>query len=275
MVDAILAYDCAANPNRKPKAKSLAFWQCLQNVSACSDVVKCVMPDQVAECSVGGFIGCTQAAADPDTRLDCITSTVTDAGGAPAPAENCVMRGQTCASNDPDASNNGALCTGPLGLACNTTAPGCLDGGLVLCDDAGIDHGADCRNVGGGSCSVSGASPACEPEGTTTCIGTNDITCTPGNVQAQGCVTGTAEMVDCTAISGSGTCVPIEGGAPGTLPSDACYIDGGCLGDTCSGSSLDVCIRGRSITVDCVGLGLGSCNPVTTEEGIVASCTPP
>ncbi len=109
-----------------------------------------------------------------------------------------------------------------------------------------------------------------------TCTATNDVTCTPGNVQAAGCVTGYAETIGCTAISGMGTCNPIEGGAPGTVPSDACYVAGGCTGDTCDdGGSLVACIRGRSLAVDCTALSLGTCNTIATEEGTVASCTPP
>ncbi len=274
MVNAILAYDCAANPNRKPKGKTMAFWQCMEAVTTCTDVVKCVMPDAVTGCSAAGYIGCTQGPQNPDTRFDCVSTTVTDAGVGPSPGENCAAHGQTCDSLDRDASNNGAICVGPLGRAC-TSSSGCVNGKLSLCDDAGVDHGYDCADYGAGACNLSGASPSCTPEGTGTCAGTNDVTCSSGNVQAHGCVAGVPEMVDCTAISGPGSCVPIDGGAPGTLPSDACFVDGGCTVDTCAGASLSACVRGLTVTVDCTALGLKSCNPIQTEEGNVASCTPP
>jgi hypothetical protein len=277
MVDAILAFDCVANPNRQPRptSKAFAFWTCMQAVKTCDDVAACVMPNGIAPCGGGGYLGCTQGPQNPDTRFDCVVPTVTDAGTEPAPAEDCAMRGQTCASLDRDADNHGALCVGPKGLQC-VTSSGCIGTDLSVCDDAGVDHGYDCSQFGGGACVVSGAaSPACTPANTGTCAGTNDVTCTSGNVEAMGCVTGVPEQIDCTAISGSGTCNPIEGGAPGTLPSDACYVDGGCASDTCNGASLIACVRGRPVTVNCTALGLATCNPIATEEGTVASCNPP
>jgi hypothetical protein len=271
MANAILAYDCQANPNRKPKGKALAFWQCLLGIASCSDVAKCVMPDGVVPgCSAGGFIGCSQGASNPSTRFDCVQPT----DAAPA-AENCQMRGQTCDSLDRDASNHAALCVGPLARAC-TTSSGCAAGGkLSLCDDAGIDRGYDCADFGAAQCDPSGASPACAPETTGTCAGSNDINCTSGNIKAQGCVTSAPEAVDCTPLSGPGTCNPIEAGSPGTIPSSACWVDGGCITDACDGGTLVACIRGRSLAVDCTALGLKTCNPIQTEEGNVASCASP
>ena len=83
MVDAILAYDCAANPNRKPLGKAKAFWLCMQNATTCADVEKCVYPDTPVTCKNGGFIGCTQSTENADTRVDCY------AAATPAPGENC------------------------------------------------------------------------------------------------------------------------------------------------------------------------------------------
>jgi hypothetical protein len=151
MVDAILAFDCVANPNRQPKAKALAFWRCMQAVTTCRDVAACVMPDGIAGCTSGGYIGCTQGPQNPDTRFDCVAPTVTDAGTEPAPGEDCAMHGQTCDSIDRDASNHGALCVGPYGHTCTTSA-GCDMNSLSVCDDAGIDHGVDCTQFGGAMC---------------------------------------------------------------------------------------------------------------------------
>ncbi len=276
MANAILAYDCEANPNRKPKGAAAAFWQCMQDANTCDDVGRCVFPDGVPGCTGGTFLGCSQSSANLDTRVDC-TQKTSDPWG-----ENCAAYGQTCDSVDRDAANNKALCidsaprdAGNQGRAC--TSSGCLEGRYVtFCDDAGNDRGYDCADFGAGSCSITGASPACKPEATGACAATNDVKCTSGGVLAQGCVTGAPETVDCTALSGPGTCNPIDGGAPGTIPASACFVaDGGCIDDTCSGASLVACVRGRSVSIDCTKLGLKTCNPIATNEGSIAACNPP
>lgn len=278
MVDAILAYDCAANPNRKPIGKTKAFWLCMQNAQTCADVVKCVYPQSTVQCGNGGFIGCSQAIdpdsgtrVDPDTRVDCY------AAANPAPGENCASHGQTCDSLSPDASNNDARCLGPKGRVCTGTG-GCVGTQLSVCDDAGFDNGYDCADFGAGSCYTLGASTACKPTGTGTCASTNDVTCTAGNVVAQGCVTGIPETVDCTAISGKGTCVPIDGGGLGTTPASACHLDTGCADDTCDDAgALVACVRGRSVVIDCTKLGLKTCNPINTADSPtpIAACNAP
>ncbi len=271
MVDAILAYDCAANPNRKPLGKSKAFWLCMQNAKTCADVEHCVYPDTNVACQNGGFIGCTQSSQNPDTRVDCFSAT------NPAPGENCAAHGQTCDALDPDASNRNALCVGPQRRTC-TGAGGCVATQLSICNDAGVDLGYDCTDFGAGSCFSNGASPACKPTGTGTCASTNDVTCTSGNVVAQGCVTGVPETVDCTAISGKGTCVPIEAGVLGTTPASACHLDTGCTDDTCDDAgALVACVRGRAVVVDCTSLGLKTCNPINTADNAtpIAACNAP
>jgi len=277
MVNAILAYDCEANPNRQPKGKAAAFWQCLQNATSsaaptCADVGKCVFPDGIPQgCKNGGFIGCSQSQYNLDTRQDCVAPS--DAGSE---GENCAAYGQTCNSLDVDASNDSALCINPKGQGRACTGAGCSNGYLSFCNDAGVDIGYDCSAFGAGACTLTGAAPACKPDGTGACPATNDVTCTSGGVEAQGCMTGIPETVDCTAISGNGTCVPIEAGAPGTIPSDACRVlDGGCTDDTCNGALLAACVRGRTVNIDCTQLHLKTCNPITTEEGDVAACNPP
>ena len=273
MVNAILAYDCQANPNRKAKGSAAAFWQCMQTANTCADVGKCVFPDGVPQgCTSGGFLGCSQSKSDPDTRIDCVQAT--DAG---AQGENCAAYGQTCNSLDPDAANDKALCIngGGQGRACVSAT--CLQGHYVsICDDAGVDIGYDCADFGAGTCTLTGASPACKPESTGTCAATNVVTCSPGNILAQGCVTGAPETVDCTAISGAGTCQPTDGGGPGIVPAAACYVaDGGCTDDSCSGAALIACVRGRSVPIDCTKFGLKTCTTINTNEGAIAACSPP
>ncbi len=270
MVDAILAYDCAANPNRKPKGAAKTFWECMQNANTCAAVAGCVFPDGVPSgCLAGGFIGCSQSSKNPGSRFDCPIPT---SGGTPG--ENCAAHGQTCDSLDRDASNHDALCVGQGQLrACSGS--GCVKGTfLSLCDDAGIDRGYDCASVGAGSCDLVGLS--CVPEDASAgAPHTNDVTCSSGNVLAQGSPAALKESVDCTAISGPGTCVPIEGGAPGTVPSDACHASA-CATDTCNGPKLTACVHGRAVDVDCAALGLAACNAtVQTEEGNLPACGTP
>jgi hypothetical protein len=267
MANAILAYDCEANPNRKPKGKAETFWSCMQNATNCGSIAKCVFPDGVpAGCLSAGFLGCSQSAQNPASRIDCPITT--DAG---TPGENCAAVGQTCDSLDPDASNSKALCVGAQRRAC--TGNGCDGTFLSLCDDAGIDRGYDCTSVGAAACDLGGT--ACVPEnGTTGVPHSNDVTCSPGNVVATGSPAAIKETVDCTALSGAGSCVPIEGGAPGTIPADACHASA-CVTDACSGSHLSACVRGRIVDVDCIELGLQACDMIATEEGNVPSCLPP
>lgn len=282
MVDAVLAYDCAANPNRPPQGKAKKFWQCMLGVKVCDDVIACVFPNGRSSCTSGGFIGCSQTpGTNDDTRYDCVVGTA-DAGDAapPAPGENCAMAGQTCDSLDRDAmsGNNSALCLGPARRTCSLT--GCADAGaLSLCDDAGLDRGYDCTSVGAQQCDDKFAAPTCDPinTGLGSQAPSTDVTCTSGNVRARGSITGVIEQVDCTPISGSGSCVPIEGGAPGVVPSDACWVaDAGCDADTCdTEGGLSACVRGRVVPVNCVALGLGTCDVIHTNEGFPASCTAP
>ncbi len=268
MVNAILAYDCAANPNRRPAGAAKAFWECMQSATSCADVGECTFPNHPPPCANGGFLGCSQSSDNIDSRVDCVATTSAAAG------ENCAPLGQTCDSLDPDASNNGALCVGHAGRACIGT--GCVSGRwLSLCDDAGIDHGVDCTVVGAGKCDLAGA--ACLPMvDSGTCSHTNAVTCTPGNIVAQGCAAGVPEHIDCTAISGGGTCVAIPSGASGTVPADACRINAGCTDDTCSDAGhLLACVRGRTVDIDCKSVtGLTTCEVVATGEGNIAACSP-
>ncbi len=266
MVNAILAYDCVANPNRKPQGTAKDFWSCMQNATSCAGVSKCVFPSGVPACLSAPFDGCSQTAGvNPNTRVDCPVPT--DAGAG----ENCAAFGQTCDSLAPDASNDKALCVGSQRRACTGTT-GCASTYLILCDDAGVDRGYDCATVGNASCDVSG--PACIPnDGTSGAAHTNDVTCSSGNVLAQGSPAAMKESVNCTAISGAGTCVPIEGGAPGTIPVDACHAST-CTTDVCNGANLTACVRGRAVDINCSTFGLGPCNTIATVEGALPACTP-
>lgn len=271
IANAIMAYNCQANPNRRPLGAMRDFWSCMQAASSqksCTAVAKCVFPNQVFACSTGGFMGCTQlAGVNVDTRTEC-------SGPGSAHGENCAAYGQTCDSLDRDASNNNAICVGASGRACAQTK--CNGTHLALCDDAGVDRGYDCALLGGGTCASTGVVPACQPGGDAgVCASSDSISCTAGGV-AQGCASGVQETVDCNAVSGASSCTPVTDGGPGVTPLAACQATGGCGGDTCSGANLVACVRGRIVTIDCVAAGLKPCSStVATLEGNRSACTPP
>jgi len=271
MVNAIMAFNCEANPNRRPLGAAHDFWQCMQTAStqkSCSAVAKCVFPNQVFACSSGGFMGCTQIpGVNVDTRTECN-------GPGTAHGENCAAYGQTCDSLDRDASNNNAICVGASGRACAQTK--CNGTHLALCDDAGVDQGYDCALLGGGACTSTGVVPGCKPGADAgACASTAAITCTSGGV-AQGCASGAQETVDCNAISGASSCTPIADGGPGVAPLAACQATAGCTGDTCSGANLVACVHGRIVTIDCAAAGLKPCSStIATLEGNRTACTPP
>ncbi|HSQ66171.1 MAG TPA: hypothetical protein VLM85_23275 [Polyangiaceae bacterium] len=271
MVNALMAYNCGANPNRRPLGAARDFWLCMQNAQnapSCAAVAACVFPNKTPACKSGGFIGCSQTPnANVDTRTEC------NAAG-PAHGENCVAYGQTCDSLDRDASNDNALCVGAAGRAC--TQSKCTGTDLSLCDDAGVDRGYDCALLGGGGCLSTGVVPACRPGGDAgLCLSSGAISCTAGGV-AQGCASGYKESVDCNAISGPSSCAPLVDGGAGITPLAACQATGGCTGDTCAVDKLVACVRGRIATIDCTGLGLKPCsNAIATIEGNRSACTPP
>ncbi|CAN5485715.1 hypothetical protein BH09MYX1_BH09MYX1_54380 [soil metagenome] len=276
MVEALLAYDCVASPNRKPKGKAKAFWAALATVTSCTDVARAVFPDsdRKPNCTASGFLGCSKwsSTINLDTRVAC------SAPAQPAAGENCTVQGRTCDSFPPtDASlgNNGGLCLGVQGRSCVTS--GCNGAQLSVCDDAGLDRGVDCSQFGGGNCLSGCAQPACMPGESVAKAATLEISCSSGGV-AQSTMSGFLESVDCTYISGGapGNCTPISNPLPGTSAAAACRRSSGCGADACDSSKLSACVNGRTVTIDCVANGLKPCNDsISTSEGPRAACTKP
>lgn len=272
IVEALQAYDCQANPNRRPKLGAKTFWVELANVKSCADVDKAVLPKGVGNCGGAGYIGCSQGGGNETSRLQCA------ANGQRYFGENCILQGKTCDSL-PQAGdgggNNAALCLGDKRRAC--TQSGCNGAHLAACDDAGLDRGMDCSLFGTGKCIATGAQPGCEPEGAITCQGKADITCTSGGV-AESCQTGAKEAVDCTYISGPApdNCISIPNAPLGTPAAAACRRSAGCSVDTCSAGKLVACVAGRGVTIDCSGDGLKPCDDALNAlEGTRAACTRP
>jgi hypothetical protein len=243
---ALLAYDCAANPNHRPKGAIARGWSCLAGVASCADVDRCVRPQ-------------------PSAPLACA-------------AEPCVLWGKTCVATD-----GGAACTGGGGgLDCaNGTGPQVCNGTAIhACGADGGDPGIDCAATGAQACSgfPTASAPlwlACLPESDGgACAPSPGITCDDGGV-AHACPTGATETLDCQALLGSPDACNAGAVDPAFDWSRACALDLPCSDDACVGGSVNSCARGRTFAGDCAMAGLGPCRLVAGEDGALgAACTP-
>ena len=277
MFQALLAYDCEANPNHPVKGKAGSLWECLWQVQSCGDVDSCVLPDGPAACAMGANRTACGAGSDAmpssaDVRFEC-----SDAGPShpKASSENCALWGKTCASN-----GSGAICAGGGGLGC--TAKECLGHPrteLQWCVDGG-DLGIDCAGSGGQFCvgfedasppwlACAAASDAgeCAPDPSATCV----------NGVAYSCPTGVLEKIDCASLlqsdagCGAGPLAP-----PFDWTSPCAILESPCT-ESCAGPLLTGCTRGASFTVNCEAEWLGACRMVMTDMGSAehAACAPP
>jgi hypothetical protein len=265
MVQALLAYDCTANPNHRSRGRARALWDCLWRATTCGDVDRCLVPGGSPGCR-GPGTGCGTGPT-ADVRFECISA------DAPTRRENCALWGQTCSIVGTD-----ALCTGG---ATSCGQPGCIAGTKIQwCYDGGVDIGVDCANNGAGQCGLFG-SDSDAASGWIACLpGSNAFTCPPSTTaQCMGsiafsCPAGVQETVDCAALlDPSGACMPGYLLPPFDWTSP-CAVNGGvCPADSCSGSTLTSCARGAPFTVVCANQVLGACqvDPATSR----ASCSPP
>ena len=275
IANALLAYDCAANPNRPPKGDTDTFWRSLTTAKTCTDIDRSVAPAGKQACTgKGPFVGCAGGATavqNQDSRVQCVQF-----NGTPGAFERCRAYGQTCFALD-TSNNNNAVCVGGQKNTCSQT--GCQGTALAICDDAGVDRGLDCLDFGGQACVKTGAMPACKPASSTTCAASSNIKCDVNDI-ATGCASGFAETVDCKALVGSGSCKDVLDASVGTTPWAACQGSDGCTQDICDGTKKNVlhaCVQGKVVDVDCVGEGLGNCdsNVVTLKEGTFTACSHP
>jgi hypothetical protein len=267
MVHALLAYDCTANPNRPVRGALHDYWDALWQATSCRDVDRVVFPgagaaDKVPPCaSGGGFAACGTAYDGGDNsnvRVEC------DQADAQARGENCLVQGRTCAAG---------ACVGTSLGSC--TMSGCTMASLHDCNEAGIDKGTDCTLFGDGACVANDAGPACASTGTIPCPPAVTVTCSEAGA-AQGCPAGTSETIDCTTLTGPGTCSAGQA-SPAWDVSSACMVDGGVCGlDTCAGTdTLTSCARGQTFATSCVAWSLGECGIVMTVDGPRAACGKP
>ncbi|HEX3772228.1 MAG TPA: hypothetical protein VHV30_15235 [Polyangiaceae bacterium] len=282
---ALMAYDCAANPNHPVQNEAHRLWDCLQRTKSCADVDACIFGSSPPICpQVSDLTVCV--GGTPTTRVRCEDGGAQ--GDAQARGENCALWGQTCAS----IAGGGSLCAGDAkGATCEEGTGSCgvhtplhwcaaIDGGPPR------DVGIDCASYGAGACvglleSDAGYASwtACAPaDAGPSCTLDASATCDDAG-RALSCPTGVVETIDCArllnqpagCVSGAldpqfdwtGPCTLV----PSQCPADSCDRDGG----------LTSCERGAGFSVDCASEGLGACALVTAEPGAPAraACAPP
>jgi hypothetical protein len=274
MFQALLAYDCAANPNHRPKGQALQIWDCLWQAQTCDDVARCVLPDGAPTCATPGtYATCAAPAgvsAGESVRLAC--GPAQSAG--PVAAENCALWGQTCATD-----GKRAACAGDsTGLTCSQSE--CFGTQLHWCD--GGDIGIDCASNGAQRCDgfpstsqvqwvacvAESDAGACPPDPTARCSGG----------RARSCPSGVVETVDCAALLGTpDACVSGRLSPDFDWTSPCSLAPPACEGDRCADGGAIGCARGAPFAVDCAAEQLGECRMVGTDLGTAqhAACAPP
>lgn len=276
MLEALLAYDCAANPNHPVRGKTYDLWACLASAQSCAAIDACVFPVGPQSCKeTFDYTSCGTATGptgdNDDVRVEC------NDGGV-AHGENCALWGQTCETNG--AVGVCAAGRGDAGLPCSRKE--CVGSALHWCVDGG-DIGMDCADNGAGSCggfpSTALSWLACLPSSDAgSCAPDVSAQCASGI--ASSCPAGVPESVDCDELlQAPDACVP----GPLSPPFDwtsACRVDvrpdsGPCV-ESCGGSIVNGCVRGAPVAVDCTSVGLGPCQMVTTDDGTAMhpACTP-
>ena len=262
MFNAILAYDCNANPNRRVKGKTRDLWECLSHVASCGDVSTCLFPGTAPAqpCSAAGEVACVM---NEPVRFAC------QAAGATAtrPVENCSAWGQACASPPH------AVCASPGATdRCGPDAGGQSCNGTALIDcNASDGFGIDCASVGAQQCTTTRrGSVACVGEGDP--CAPNDTAVTCEGTLAHACIAGVRETVDCQRLT-SGQCHPGLLSPSWSLAS-ACGSTATCAPDTCDpGNQMSSCAHGFRYSYGCGAIGM-TCTLVTTADGSRAACAP-
>jgi hypothetical protein len=286
---ALLAFDCEANPNHHVRLEAHRLWDCLQRAGSCVDIDACVSQQAgTPVCSTGGeYTACTG-----DLRVHCVDGGVKPYAKA-AGTENCALWGKTCANGMDESA-----CTGsPKGLSCHETDPKeCTGTSLHWCqavdagkpDGAGIDLGIDCASNGAGEC---GGFPtpsaarwvACTPNGgdggPDECTPDPSATCQNG--RATSCPSGARETIDCATLLGADSsehaCIegaltpPFDWTSPCAIAPSQCDVD------SCDNMVVRSCERGATFSVNCAQQGLGACRlqAVDSRSGPRAACSPP
>ncbi len=265
--DALRAYDCPLFPNRQVTGKLHKYWDCLQQVTSCADVLSCVTAGAGAGCSTGAGPGdFAECAAAGDVGYDCAPD-----GGAPLAIVGCPGQGRACQT-----VGSSPLCVGTAGVCVGSPPPSCNAAKVQYCG-GGTDQGVDCALFGAGSCVTNaGVGPSCLPTaGATACTPDASVLCY--GAVALGCPSGRIESLDChDLLENAGTCTGTSTGpawdvaractASGSACTAGCTSDGGVVG----------CHRGpHRLEVNCADYGLKPCKAVTHLSVSTYQCAPP
>jgi hypothetical protein len=256
MIDALLAYDCTANPNQTVRAGPLHdLWDALWQAKSCAQVISAVNPSGV-RCSGTGY-ACAGSPA-PGALLECV-----DSVGGP---ESCLVEGRVCGSG-------GECVVAGSPSECNESS---CDGTVFHDCEGTRDLGYDCRYFGEGTCSVYDGGPGCDPTfvsgGGASCAATHAVTCAGDTATA--CPAGGTVTVECQLLTGVSTC---KAGTPSPEWNLAAQCQGrGTCSAGCDGDTLQGCGQGAAFSTSCSSEGLGPCH----EVGLAASqkgyaCEPP
>lgn len=287
MVQATMAFDCAANPNHLAIGRVRDLWACLAQASSCPQVSECLFPQGVPPCSAAGTTACggsplDGAASTSTIRIECGSAAGED-GGAPSAEpsgeENCQLWGSICVSDGGSASCGNAaglvcgtgeivdICTPPSQVSwCGPNSEGALQAAWIDCAGNGAGRcngfpsGGEAQWVSCVPSSDAGQAGACAPSLSVTCE----------NGVARSCPTGESETVDCAAILGdpgnaSACNAALRLDPPFDWTTPCGFLPSQCDADTCDGSILTSCARGASFSVDCRQENLGDCQMTYTD----------
>jgi hypothetical protein len=307
MFQALLAYDCAANPSHPVRGQRHDIWDCLWQAKSCADVDACMFPLGKQACAGGSETVCATkddkatGRSNLDVRLECN-------GDAGSGAENCALWGQACADVLNSVPGVCAGARGSSGLHCSSPNQECSGTSIHWCpsQDAG-DIGIDCDGVGARACIPEPSADAAtwlaclpDPNAGTQCTPDASAQCSSG--VAISCASGTLERIDCKSLLGNdpracnaGPLNPtfdftspcyVDAGAPPDASPDAASdagADGSPAGATCvdtctdaGGGTITGCTRGVSFTLRCSDVNLpGPCALHKTETFQRAACDHP
>ena len=269
MSNALLAYDCRINPNRKVLGKLHDYWDCLWQAGTCDVVNRCVHPKGVESCtpSAADYFGCGGGGGPEFEENATVRIACSDAGVLLA-QENCLAVGQTCVASTSQscfgADSADAACAG---LGCDGTH-------LRDCSEGQGDRGVDCALYGKGQCVEMGGAACAASEGST-CGAGGAVTCAGG--VARGCPSGIEEKIDCASLFGlragdaGAACVATIVGNAWDV-SRACTVTGATCTESCDGKLAHACVRNAPVTVDCASTGLQACKLVTSNAKSYATC---
>lgn len=281
MVQALLAFDCAANPDHSPRATAAELWACLAQAQSCLDVQQCLFPSGVPPCSAPDTTECGLAdggAGAGALRIECSASAPMVVGG-----ENCALWGETCLAQAGSASCGVAA----PGFVCDgvTVMDECTGTQVSWCGSTGQELGIDCADNGAGLCRGFSANQtmawySCVPDSDAgspeVCAPSLEVTCDNG--VALSCPTGVTETIDCGALLGDPAACNVSPLYPPFDWTSPCVLrPSQCDADTCDGSVLTGCARGAAFSVDCTEENLGACEMVSTDLQTQqhSACVPP